>query len=212
MDESDNTPFERHRAMLSLQRDLMSRPYETILSVTLRSAIGHGAFASHLDIEQRERLLEEAREYHDFYLHKALQNDRRRRTYAIPAPFCEVNEPTTMREAMKEPQEPKSARETLEIRDRLGPEIRAIEALENGRSFAWPAELASPVVVTYSDQRFLVFDIWATCKPATVENAIQAALRAEALAREVSEANLIAVPVHGLSGDPQYKIVRNDQT
>lgn len=68
-------PFERKRALRGLRRDLDAHPEEPILGVVIRSAIRFGAFASFLDAATRQRLLDEAGDYHDFYLYKALMDD-----------------------------------------------------------------------------------------------------------------------------------------
>lgn len=67
---------DRAQALQSLGADLFAHPDDSILLAILRAALRWGAFASTwIDEGARERLLDEAAGWEDFYLHKALRDD-----------------------------------------------------------------------------------------------------------------------------------------
>jgi hypothetical protein len=78
-----------------------------------------------------------------------------------------------------------SARELLHARARLAIEVAAIESLREGYTYIWPERLESAVMITRSDERYLVYDEWTRCKPGAESDAVRAALAAEQLAAAI---------------------------
>ena len=77
-DTDEKREFERLRTKQRLEM-LLHGSDETLLYAVLASAIRFGAFASFLDDATKKRMLNEAADYKDFYLHKAIQDAIRKR-------------------------------------------------------------------------------------------------------------------------------------